>query len=72
MRRFFYNNFKKSLAEVSFCFHLQLHKTIHARLLSYGVTFVRKYKKQCHNKLNKDFQLKKVSEEAYSKLMIKN
>ena len=43
--RFFYINFKKSLAEVSFYFHLRLRKTILERLLSYEITLIRKCKK---------------------------
>ena len=39
--RFFYDNLKKSLADVSFYFHLQLRKTIPERLLSYEVTLVK-------------------------------
>ena len=42
--RFFYNKFKKSLAEVSFYVYLQLFKTILKCLLSYEVTLVRKCK----------------------------
>ena len=48
-------NLKKFLLEVSFCFHLQLRKTIFERLLSYDVTLVRKCIKQFQNKWNKDF-----------------
>ena len=53
--KFFYSNFKKSLTEVSFYFYLQLCKTILGGLLSYEVTLVRKCKKHCQNKWNKDF-----------------
>ena len=40
--RFFYNSFKKSLAEVSFNFYLQLLKTILERLLFYKATLLGK------------------------------
>ena len=52
---FFYNSFKKSLAVVSFYFHLQFRKTILKRLLCYEVNLVRKCRKQCQNQWNKDF-----------------
>ena len=53
--KFFNKSFKKSLAEVSFYFFLQLHKTILGQPLSYEVTLVRRCKKHCQSKWKKDF-----------------
>ena len=52
--RLFHKNFKIT-SKSFFLFYLQPRKTILERLLSYKVAFVRKCKKQCQNKWNKDF-----------------
>ena len=73
-RTFFFDNLKKSLAEVSFYFCLQLCKTIFERLLSYDVTLVItlvKCNKPVPEQVKKRFWTKKCFLSNCSKLIIK-